>query len=131
LNPDSSEDSELKIKGLPNIEISDFSREELEPENNLGSFLEVDIVAVHSAQAKYAQRVAQTQARRTRKITKNNKRVKAGKAFPEYTDQNREDYNPYNLPDAITGEKDPEGKSSDNDKEHDEVTTLGRICTRS
>jgi hypothetical protein len=70
-------------------------------------------------------------SRRTRKIAKNNKRVKASKTFPEYADQNQEDYNPYNLPDAITGKKDSEEESSNNKEEHDEITILGHMCTRS
>jgi hypothetical protein len=60
LNPDSSKDSKLKIKGLLDIKISDFTRKELEPEDGLGSFLEIDIIAVYITQAKYTQKITYT-----------------------------------------------------------------------
>jgi hypothetical protein len=89
------------------------------------------MIAVEAAQVKFAQRVAKRQAKHMRKMAKNSARVKAGKAFPEYADQTRLDYDPYSLPDTTTGKKDSEEKSSDNDQEHEEVTTLGRMATRS
>jgi hypothetical protein len=49
LNPDGSEDHELKIKGLDDIQVGDYSRVELEPENGLGSLTAVDITAVKDA----------------------------------------------------------------------------------
>jgi hypothetical protein len=93
--------------------------------------LEIDIITVHIAQAKYTQRITYTQAKRTCKIAKNNKRIKASRMFLKYTNQSREDYNPYNLPNTITGEKDLEKESSNNKKEHEEMTILGHIYTRS
>jgi len=58
LNPSGSEDCEIKIKGLENIEVGDFSREALELENGLGSLIASDIKAVEALQAKLAMRVA-------------------------------------------------------------------------
>jgi hypothetical protein len=49
--------------------------------------------------------------------------------FPEYVNQNREDYNPYNLPDIITGKKDSEENNSNDKKEHEKVIILGRMYT--
>lgn len=131
LNPDGGEDGELKVKGLPDVAVGDFARVEPEPENGLGSLLAEDVKTVEVAQAKCAQRVAQHQAKRVRKIAKNDARIKAGKVFPEYADPNAEGFDPNNLPDAITGEKASEEESSDDDEEHEEVTTLGRMATRS
>jgi hypothetical protein len=108
LNPDSSKNSKLKVKGLLDIEVNGFARKELEPENSLSNLLEVDIIAIYITQAKYTQKITYTQAKKTRKIAKNNKRVKTSRIFPKYTNQNREDYDPYNLPNIITGEKNSE-----------------------
>jgi hypothetical protein len=58
LNPDGSEDHEIKIKGLENIEVGDFSREGPELENGLGSLTASDIKAVEALQAKLSTRVA-------------------------------------------------------------------------
>jgi hypothetical protein len=56
LNPDSSEDNEIKIKGLKNIEVGDFSRKGPELENGLGSLIASDIEAVEVLQAKLTTR---------------------------------------------------------------------------
>jgi hypothetical protein len=49
LNPNSSEDHELKIKGLDDIQVGDYSRVELKPENGLGSLTAIDVTAVKDA----------------------------------------------------------------------------------
>ncbi|KAN0091830.1 hypothetical protein V8E51_017677 [Hyaloscypha variabilis] len=46
LNPDGSEDTELKVKGLPNIKVGDYSRKEPEDANRFGSLTAVNIAAV-------------------------------------------------------------------------------------
>jgi hypothetical protein len=95
LNPDSSKDHKIKVKRLPDIQVGDFAREEPEPKNCLGSLIMVDMIAVKATQVKYAQKVAKRQAKHIRKVAKNSARVKTSKAFPEYTDQTRLDYDPY------------------------------------
>ena len=49
LNPDGSEDHELKIKGLDDIQVGDYSRVKPEPENGLGSLTAIDITTVQDA----------------------------------------------------------------------------------
>ena len=49
LNPDSSEDAELKVKGLPNIKVRDYSREEPKDTNGLRSLTAVNVAAVKKA----------------------------------------------------------------------------------
>jgi len=56
-SPNSSKDCEIKIKGLENIQVGDFSREGLELENGLRSLIASDIKAVESLQAKFAIRI--------------------------------------------------------------------------
>jgi hypothetical protein len=89
LNPDSSENHEIKIKRLPDIQVSDFAREEPEPKNSLRKLTETDMIVVEAAQVKYTQRVAQKQTKYIRKIIKNSTCVKTSKVFPEYTNQTR------------------------------------------
>ena len=103
LNPDGSEDHELKIKGLDDIQVGDYhSRVEAEPENGLGSLTAVDVTAVQDAQVKLAVRVAKSKAKAIAKR------------------------------DVVTGQQDlEEESSSDDDDEHEEVFTLGRMNTRS
>jgi hypothetical protein len=48
-NPDGSEDHEIKIKGLENIKVGDFSRKEAELESGLGSLAITDIATVEAA----------------------------------------------------------------------------------
>jgi len=48
LNPNGFKDYELKIKGLDNIAVGDYSRVEPEEENGLGSLTATDIAAVES-----------------------------------------------------------------------------------
>ena len=58
MNPDGSEDHELKIKGLDNIAVGDYSCVGPEEKNGLGSLTATDIAAVESAQVKLAAQVA-------------------------------------------------------------------------
>ena len=46
MNPDGFEDTELKIKGLLDIKVGDYSREELEETNGLGSLMAEDITVI-------------------------------------------------------------------------------------
>ena len=48
LNPNGSEDHEIKIKGLENIEVGDFSCKGPELENGLGNLIANDIIAVET-----------------------------------------------------------------------------------
>ena len=40
---------ELKVKGLPNIIVRDYTRKEPKEKNNLGSLIAPDIIAIKSA----------------------------------------------------------------------------------
>ena len=51
LNPDGSEDHEIRIKGLENIEVGDFSRKGPELENDLGSLIASAGLRISQAQA--------------------------------------------------------------------------------
>jgi hypothetical protein len=73
------ENYKIKIKGLPNIIIRDFSREKLEPENNLGNLTAANITIVEITQAKYTQKVIKTKTKLICKKAKNNTYIKAGK----------------------------------------------------
>jgi hypothetical protein len=134
LNPDGSEDSELKIKGIENIIVGDFSRKEPELENGLGSLTAVDVIAVEAAQEKLAARVANTKAKEAKKRACNDTNIAAGWSFPLYNDDTTEGYNSNNPINVAMGHRDPtpeEDKSSEDDEGHDEVYTLGGINTRS
>jgi hypothetical protein len=63
LNPDSSEDHKIKIKGLEDIKVGDFSRIESELENGLGSLMVSNIEAVEAIQVKLAAQVAKSKER--------------------------------------------------------------------
>jgi hypothetical protein len=54
LNPNGSEDKELKVKGLPDITVRDYTRKEPEEINGLGSLTAVNVAAVQLAQVKLA-----------------------------------------------------------------------------
>jgi hypothetical protein len=54
LNPNSSKDYKLKIKGIDNIAVRDYSCVEPEKKNSLGSLTATDIAAVESVQVKVA-----------------------------------------------------------------------------
>jgi hypothetical protein len=49
LNPNSSKDVELKVKGLPDLQVGDYSRKEPENINGLGSLTTIDINAIKKA----------------------------------------------------------------------------------
>ena len=65
------------------------------------------------------------------KIAKVDAKVQAGRTFPKYADRTAEDFNEYNVPDTITGGKDPIKESSDDEEEYEEALTLGRMGIRS
>ena len=65
LNPDGSEDHEIKIKGLENIKVGDFSRKEAELESGLGSLTATDIAAVEAAQVKLAAKAVKSKGKKT------------------------------------------------------------------
>jgi hypothetical protein len=54
LNPDGSEDHELKIKGLADIKVGDYTQREPEIEDGLGSLLPVDVEEIAAAKVKLA-----------------------------------------------------------------------------
>jgi hypothetical protein len=54
LNPNGSEDYEIKIKDLDGIMVGDYSRKDADPENGLSSLTPTDLVSVEAAQAKLA-----------------------------------------------------------------------------
>ena len=58
MNPNSSKDYKLKIKGLDNIAVRDYSHVEPEEENGLGSLTATNIAAVEFVQVKLAAQVA-------------------------------------------------------------------------
>jgi hypothetical protein len=64
LNPDSSENTELKMKNLPDIIIIDYTRKEPEEKNSLGNFTAPDIIVIKSAQAKLAIRAIKTKIKK-------------------------------------------------------------------
>jgi len=46
LNPNSSKDTKLKVKGLPNLQVRDYSRKEPENANGLRSLTTINIKAI-------------------------------------------------------------------------------------
>jgi hypothetical protein len=58
LNPDGSEDHKIKIKGLDDIKVGDFTRRTLDPETGFGSLTAVDIALVEAVQAIARKKVA-------------------------------------------------------------------------
>lgn len=131
LNPDGSEDQEIKINGLDDIKVGDFTRTEPGLEDGLGSLTIGDIAIVEAAQVKLAVRIAKATAKHKAKVARGANKIKAGIVFPEYANLNGEDYDIDNLPNAETGEKDPVEESTEDEEEHEEVFTLGRMNTRS
>jgi hypothetical protein len=63
LNPDGSEDHELKIKGLPDIKVGDYTRREPEREDGLESLLPIDVEAIAAAKVTL---VTQVEVRRVK-----------------------------------------------------------------
>jgi hypothetical protein len=131
LNPDGSEDGELKVKGLPNITVGDYTRKEPEEKNGLGSLTAIDVATVVSIQVKLAARVVKVKAKKDAQQARNNSKVVGGGAFPLYEDDTAEGYDPNSFIDVDTGLRNPVEESSDDNDEHEEVFTLGRMSTRS
>jgi hypothetical protein len=102
LNPDGSEDHELKIKGLDNIAVGDYSRVGPEEKNGFGSLTATDIAAVESAQVKLAAQVAKAK-----------EKLKAKRARKDAEEESGSE------------------ESGSNNEQHEEVFTLGRMNTRS
>ena len=67
LNPDGSEDSEMKIKGLPDIKVGDFTREEEDPEDGTGGLLSKDIEAIEKAKARAIRALEKRREKRVQK----------------------------------------------------------------
>ena len=67
LNPDGSKDHEIKIKGLDNIIIRDYSRAKTDSDNGLRSLLPTDIQSINNVKAKLA---AIVKAKRVKHQTK-------------------------------------------------------------
>jgi hypothetical protein len=131
LNPDGSEDRELKVKGLPNITVGDYTRKEPEEKNGLGSLTAIDVATVISIQVKLAARVVKVKAKKDAQQARNNSKVAGGGAFPLHKDDTAEGYDPNSFIDADTGLRNPVEESSDDNDKHEEVFTLGRMSTRS
>jgi hypothetical protein len=108
LNPDGSEDHEIKIKGLDSIVVGNYVRETTNEDDGLGSLTLADITAIKAAKVELAARV---EAKRVKHIAK----VEAS----------------HNLPEAEIGEVDLEEPDTEDKEEHEEVQTLGRMSTRS
>jgi hypothetical protein len=131
LNPDGSEDIEIKIKGLNNIKVGDFTRIEPDLEDGLGSLTARDIAIVEAAQVKLIVRDVKATAKYKAKVARGADKIKAGTIFPEYANRNAEGYNINNLPNTETGERDLVEESTEDEEEYEEVFTLGRMNTRS
>jgi hypothetical protein len=125
LNPDGSEDHELKIKGLADIKVGDYTRREPEIEDGLGSLLPVDVEAIAAAKVKLAAQVEARRVKHMEKLAAATAKAKSGRTFLECQ---REGDNIDNLPTTATGEIDIDSEDED---EHEEVLTLGRMHTRS
>jgi hypothetical protein len=131
LNPNGSEDAELKVKGLPDLKVGDYSRKEPEDTNGLGSLTPVDIAAVEKAQVQLATRVAKTTVKKVAQLARNQARIDQSVSFPIYEDDTAKGYGPNNLINEKTILRDPVEECSDDEVEHEEVFTLGRMNTRS
>jgi len=70
LNPDGSEDSEIKIKGLPDIKVGDFTREEEDPEDGTGGLLPQDVEAIEKAKARAVKALEKRVQKAAKKTTK-------------------------------------------------------------
>jgi hypothetical protein len=64
LNLDGSEDSELKVKGLLDIVVGDYTLNKPEDTNGFRSLMAVDIKAIKAAQVKLVARVTRTKAKK-------------------------------------------------------------------
>jgi DDE superfamily endonuclease len=131
LNPDGSEDAELKVKGLPDLQVGDYSRKEPENANGLGSLTTIDIEAIEKAQVQLAIKVTKSIAKQARQMARNQARIDSGKSYPMNEDDTAEGYDANNLINESTGLRDPVEETTDDEEEHEEVFTLGRMNTRS
>jgi hypothetical protein len=130
LNPDGSQDHEIKIKGLDNIIIGDFTRKEPDPEDGLGSLTSGDIAIVEAAQVKLAIKAAKATAKYKAKVAKGTKNIRAGRVFLQHVDLTAEGYDIDNLPSTEIGKIDATEENTEDEEEHEEVFTLGRMNTR-
>jgi hypothetical protein len=80
LNSNGSKDGELKVKGLPNIAIGDYSRKELEEKNGLRGLTAIDVAVVKSAQVKLAARVVKAKAKKDAQRARNNAKCNSCRA---------------------------------------------------
>jgi hypothetical protein len=103
LNPDSSEDIELKVKGLPDLQVRDYSRKEPENTNSLRSLTTIDIEAIEKAQVQLAIKVTKSIAKQARQMARNQARIDSGKSYPMNKDDTAEGYNTNNLINESTG----------------------------
>jgi hypothetical protein len=108
LNPDGSEDHEIKIKGLDDIVVGNYTRETPDEDDGLGSLTPADITAIEAAKVKLAIRV---EGKRVKHMAK----VKAN----------------HNLPNTKIDEVDLEALDTEDEEVHEEVQTFGRMSTRS
>ena len=70
VNPDGSEDAELKIKGLDGIKVGDWQRKDIDTEEDesFGGLTAPDIRLVEAAQVKLNERVEKNKAKHQRKL---------------------------------------------------------------
>jgi hypothetical protein len=131
LNPAGSEDQEIKIKGLDNIKVRDFTHIEPDLEYGLGSLTAKDIAIVKAAQVKLIVRDVKVTVKHKAKVVRGANKIKAGTIFPEYANRNAKGYNINNLPNTETRERDLVEESTEDEEEYEEVLALGRMNTRS
>jgi hypothetical protein len=131
LNPDSSKDTELKVKGLPDLQVRDYSRKEPENANGLRSLTTIDIKAIKKAQVQLTIKVIKSITKQARQIARNQARIDSGKSYPMNEDDTAEGYDANNLINESTGLRDPIEETTNNEEEHKEVFTLSRMNTRS
>ena len=86
LNPNCSDDHEIKIKGLEEIQVGDFPSSTLDLETSHGSLTPVDVAIVEAAQVKLAARDAKSKAKHTAKVVRANAKVKASCMFAKDAD---------------------------------------------
>jgi hypothetical protein len=108
LSPNGSEDHEIKIKGLDDIVVGNYSRETPNEDDGLGSLTPADITAIEAAKVKLAVRVKGKRVKHMAKVKANHK-----------------------LPNIKIDEVDLEELDTEDEEVHEEVQTLGRMSTRS
>jgi hypothetical protein len=60
LNPDGPEDAELKVKGLADLNVGDYSRKKPEDVNGLGSLTAVDVEPIEKGQVQLTAKVTKS-----------------------------------------------------------------------